>query len=197
MVVYKFRVTFDDPEDISRDIEIKPGQTFEILHQAIQKSINFDGSAPATFYTSDDYWRKGRKISFEELKTTKVVDFIEDPHQKFIYEYDPANKWSFTIELLKIIEGDKTIQYPRSVKSTGIAPAQYHIINPTAVIDEENLSANGEEIDDSVFYSEPENTEIDEDDSKHLEGEEVFEEEEESEEFDEDAFGSAESDEDF
>lgn len=204
MVVYKFRVTFDDPEDVSKDIEIRPGQTFEVFHKAIQEAINFDGLSPATFYTSDDYWRKDRKISNDQLKTSKLLDYIEDPHQKFIYEYESDSKWSFTIELVKIIDGDPKAQYPKCVKSTGIAPPQFNKVNPVTVVDEDNLLENGTEIDDSLFYqesddmSDPEgfaHTGVDEEDSKRLEGEEVFEEDEESEfeEFDE----SSENDDDF
>ncbi|HET6245114.1 MAG: hypothetical protein H0V01_14160 [Bacteroidetes bacterium] len=206
MVVYKFRVTFDDPEEVSRDIEIKPGQTFENFHAAIQASINFDGISPAIFFTSDDYWRKDRKIGYEQLKTSKLLDFIEDPHQKFIYEYESDIKWSFTIELVKIVDGDQKTQYPVCIKSTGIAPAQFNKINLVpGELDGENLLENGLEIDDSLFYQEANNmtdsegfsqTGVDEEDSKHLEGEEVFDEGEEEAEFDEFIEGS-ENDEDF
>ncbi|MDQ3190490.1 MAG: plasmid pRiA4b ORF-3 family protein [Bacteroidota bacterium] len=205
MVVYKFRVTFDDPEDVSRDIEIRPGQTFENFHIAIQDAISFDCVSPASFFTSDDYWRKDRQISFEQLKDSKLLDFIEDPHQKFIYEYEANTKWTFTIELLKIVDGDQKNKYPNCVKTTGVAPLQFKKIDLSEIEAEAKAKAeeSGTEIDDSLFYIEADemaesfaHTGVDEEDSKRLEGEEVFDEEEESE-FDEFDESSAIDDDDF
>ena len=63
MAIYRFRVTYEDHEDVYRDIEIKSIQTFEDLHHAIQEAIGFDKSKPASFYMSDDYWRKDQEIT--------------------------------------------------------------------------------------------------------------------------------------
>ena len=68
--VYKFRVKFEDFDEVTRDIEIKPNQTFKDLHNCIQQSINFDGSKPASFFMSNDQWIKLREISSVE-KTNK------------------------------------------------------------------------------------------------------------------------------
>ena len=42
MAVYRFRITFENFEEVYREIEIKSDQTFEDLHFAIQSSIGFD-----------------------------------------------------------------------------------------------------------------------------------------------------------
>ena len=67
-VVYRFRVTFEDYDEVSRDIEIKSTLTFLDLHQTIQTSIGFDNSKPASFYMSNDNWIKGQEISTEVRK---------------------------------------------------------------------------------------------------------------------------------
>jgi hypothetical protein len=138
--VYKFRVSFEDHEDISRDIEIKPDQTFEDLHLCIQSAIGFDGSKPASFFMSNDYWVKGREISNEsrinkngekaaQMRKARLCDFIVDPHQKIYYEFDTT--WTFLIELIKLIPPtDNVLPYPRCVKFTGDAPKQYNKIEP-------------------------------------------------------------------
>lgn len=160
MIVYKFRVTFEDPDDVSRDIELKPGQTFGAFHNAILDSVNFDTTGKAIFYASDDYWRKGVKIPFEDFGKKKLVEFVEDPHQKFLYEYESKSKWPFTIELIKITDGETGHSYPRCVKSNGDAPMQYSPINPTLDLNEMNDEAGvTEEFDDSVFYRNPEEME--------------------------------------
>jgi len=58
MSVYRFKVTFEDNDEIYREIEIKSVQTFEDFHFVILQSIGFDTIHNASFFISDDYWRK-------------------------------------------------------------------------------------------------------------------------------------------
>ena len=143
MAVYKFRITFEDHEDVSRDLEIKSTQTFEDLHSAILSSVGFDNKELASFYMSDDNWKKGREITLADMsdgekkipmmKKSRLCDFIADPHQKIYYIYDYVNEWAFHVELLKIIVGeDVGVMYPRCVKINGEAPKQ-HDAGPKAV----------------------------------------------------------------
>ena len=53
-VVYRFKVMFEDHEDVVRDIEITNLQTFEDFHNIIQSSIGFDASKPASFFICTD-----------------------------------------------------------------------------------------------------------------------------------------------
>ncbi len=163
MAVYKFRVTFEDYDEVSRDIEIKPTQTFKDLHLIIQQSIKFDAAKPASFFMSNDNWTKGKEISLEPKKNRDGTDtalmvnsvlnkFIIDPHQKIYYIFDV---WPFTIELIKIVlDEDKKATFPRCVKTTGDAPPQYRkVILPAAVaeVDEELLDDIDEEEEEDVI----------------------------------------------
>ena len=141
MATYRFRVTFEDFDDISRDIEIRSTQTFEDLHHAIHSSIGFDASKPASFFMSDDNWKKGREITTRDVpdeenektvavKNARLCDFIADPHQKIYYIFDLPSTWAFRIELVKINrDEDPGASYPRCVKSVGEAPKQYQVTN--------------------------------------------------------------------
>ena len=136
MANYRLRVIIEDHEEVVRDIEIISTQTFEDLHRAIHNSIGFDGDKPASFYMSDDNWKKGKEITNKNLsepeeankakmKDARLCDFIVDPHQKIYYSFDSAH-WTFRIELIKINrEEDQHAQYPRCVKSNGEAPKQF------------------------------------------------------------------------
>ena len=44
MAVYRFKVAFEDHEEIYREIEIKSTQNFEDFHSIILKSVDFDDS---------------------------------------------------------------------------------------------------------------------------------------------------------
>src|SRR5687767_5477937 len=113
MTVYKFRVSFEDQEEVTRDIEIVPTQTFEELHLAIQSAIGFDNTKGASFYMSNDHWLKGEEITLyptndkvrkdaAQMSKSRLCDFISDPHQKIYYVFDFSAAWTFYIELVKI-----------------------------------------------------------------------------------------------
>jgi hypothetical protein len=141
MATYRFRVTFEDYDDVSRDIEIRSTQTFEDFHHAIHSSIGFDASKPASFYMSDDNWKKGREITSKDIseedesnihsvRKARLCDYIIDPHQKIYYIFDFSSPWTFRIELIKINrEEEVNASYPRCIKAVGEAPKQYQTIN--------------------------------------------------------------------
>ncbi|MBK6986951.1 MAG: hypothetical protein IPI10_10970 [Bacteroidetes bacterium] len=136
MATYRLRVIIEDHEEVVRDIEIKSTQTFNDLHLSIHNSIGFDSDKPASFYMSDDNWKKGKEITNKNLseaeeatkarmKNARLCDFIVDPHQKIYYMFD-SGLWTFRIELIKINrDEDQYAQYPRCIKSSGEAPKQY------------------------------------------------------------------------
>ena len=72
MATYRFRATFEDFDDITRDIEIRSTQSFEDLHQAIHSAIGFDASKPASFYLSDDNWKKGKEFTTRVLNEEEI-----------------------------------------------------------------------------------------------------------------------------
>lgn len=159
MAVYKFKVIFEDQEDTVREIEIQGKQTFEELHRTIQEAIGFDNSKDASFFMSDDFWRKGQEITnskavnnddddddyrrpkkapVKQMSKSRIADFIDDPHQKIVYIFDPAAKWTLLVELIKILNDDPKASYPRTVKSSGAAPKQYKQVIAPPVEDEED-----------------------------------------------------------
>lgn len=136
-VVYRFKVMFEDHEDVVRDIEITNLQTFEDFHNIIQSSIGFDASKPASFFICTDHWIKEQEIVLEArkdkdgndlplMKGSLIKNHINDPHQKMMYLFDYEANWSFFVELSKIIPAaDEKRLYPVCIKSAGDAPKQY------------------------------------------------------------------------
>lgn len=211
MAVYRFKVFLEDNDDVFRDIDIKASQTFDQLHLTIQEAFKFDAKHAASFFVSDDYWRKGQEITLrkedlpldeEEIRLkvdpkklmseVKIAKYIEQPHQRFVYVFDPAVQWTFLLEMIKIVEENAKTSYPSVVKSVGTPPKQYKQVN----IAKEELSADmamaalldDDDLEDEEAYSSGSDTEegVEEDDINSLEGEEG-EEEEESDEFEEES----------
>jgi hypothetical protein len=134
MAIYRFRISFEDFDDVVREIDIKTNQTFEDLHRAIHRSTGYDADKSSSFYVSTDNWIKGDEIAILPnqrkidngvtlMEKSKLSSFVEDPHQKFYYIYNFERPFDFHVELIKIIlENDPNIEYPFLVKSTGEAP---------------------------------------------------------------------------
>lgn len=134
MAIYRFKISFEDFDDIVREIDIKTTQTFEDLHRAIHRSTGYNPDKSSSFYVSTDNWIKGDEIALLPnerkinngvtlMEKSKLSNFIEDPHQKFYYIYNFERPFDFHVELIKIIlENDPNIEYPFLVKSTGEAP---------------------------------------------------------------------------
>ncbi|MDR3679698.1 MAG: hypothetical protein P4L41_07015 [Flavipsychrobacter sp.] len=139
MALLRFRVFWEDDDQIYRDIEIKGSQTFLDFHQGILKAFEFDGKHEASFYESNDRWQRNRELSSEVLVNKKdapalsmlktpVSALVSLPDQKFVYVYDRIKHWTFMIELIAVSKDiDPKRTYPFVVRKEGVAPGQYGI----------------------------------------------------------------------
>ena len=136
MALYRFKVTFEDYDDVSRDIDIKSNQTFLDLHKAIHQSTGYNPEFSSSFYISNDQWIKGEEITYlpnqrridrgvSLMEKVKLSSFIDDPHQKFYYTFNFDRPYDFHVELMKIILDETPgVTYPAVIKSVGEAPRQ-------------------------------------------------------------------------
>jgi len=151
MIIYRFRMTSEDLEAFIREIEIQPTQTFLDFHEIILSCTDLESCQNAFFYTTDKKHKKHQEISFKQkkkkirkyddeldeiiteemvlhlMKNSKLNAFIEDPHQKMIYEYIGKDFYSFNVELFKIIKSEESVFLPRCIKSTGELPKRVDV----------------------------------------------------------------------
>jgi hypothetical protein len=151
MIIYRFRLTSEDQEDFIREIEIQPTQTFLDFHEMILSCADLESCQNAFFYTTDKKYKKHQEISYKQkkkkirkyddeldeiiteemilhlMKNSRLNAFIEDPHQKMIYEYIGKDFFSFNLELFKIIKSVESVFLPRCVKSIGELPKKIDI----------------------------------------------------------------------
>lgn len=184
MYVYKFRLLFDDVEDFVRDYEILSKQTFLDFHRCILDSIQGLGSEElASFHICDRKWNKRNEITLmdmsidqeddeEELRDeeegevqppitmaeARISDFIDDPHQRIIYEHDFMNIRTFYIELLKSYEAKPDKKYPVCIYSSAELPQKHVLqVNDNELLQEGDVSDfTKDEEDDGVYYDESE-----------------------------------------
>ena len=195
MALYRFRVTFEDYDDVIREIDVKSNQTFEDLHRAIHQSTGYNPEFSSSFYISNDQWTKGEEITYlpnqkridrgvSLMNKVKLLSFIDDPHQKFYYTFNFDRPFDFHVELMKIIldETPGTV-YPAVIKSVGEAPKQFgNVFNPTILPptseDFDFLNEMAFNPEDAEDFSEVTDPEVDE-----LPEEKHVEEEDEEDEF--------------
>lgn len=185
MALYRFRITFEDYDDVIREIDVKSNQTFEDLHRAIHQSTGYNSEYPSSFYISNDQWMKGEEITYLPnqkridrgvalMEKVKLLSYIDDPHQKFYYTFNFDRPFDFHVELMKIILDDAPgVVYPAVIKSVGEAPKQFgNVINPpaaTAGIDDfDFLNEMGLNEEDTEDFSEVLDTGVEEEDEKKL-----------------------------
>lgn len=191
MAIYRFRVSFEDYEDVYRDIDMPSKSTFIDLHNELHKSTGYNAEISSSFYVSNDQWKKGTEIA--HLPTQRKKDnavllmadvrlskFIDDPHQKFYYIYNFDRPYDFHVELIRILKEEDGKVYPSLFKSVGLAP------KPIAAA---NFPVAADADDDEEDYIEDETTElygVDEEDEYSIdegEGDENEEGEDSQEEF--------------
>jgi len=182
MLVYRFKITFENNDEFLREIELDTNQTFLDFYNILVENILLDRQVQSAFFLSDHKYRKKQGIyhpdSVTQMKgeATKqkqnpidapillmdncvISDYVDDPHQKFLFIYDLAVDWNFYIELMRIPQGDEKLDYPRVVRSIGKTPVELTkkatIISSTASLEEIDLDELEElepEPEDIIVY---------------------------------------------
>ena len=149
MAVLKFRIYPEDDLSVYRDIAIKHTQNFRQLHECILSAFGFDAKHEATFYRSNELWRRGREISLAKydrpyraepllMAETLIGSEIHDTNQHFIYEYDFEKNWIFLLELIGVTEDENPkTAYPCVTRREGLGPQQYNV---SPALDEQYLN---------------------------------------------------------
>lgn len=132
---YTFRVLLDTEQEVFRDIEMRPEQTFEAFHNAIQSAFDFSGKEMASFYMSNEDWERGKEIPLmdmdfgdgeaqDSMGDVRVGELIRKVGQRMIYVYDFLRMWGFFVELVSIGDLEDGKEYPRVALALGEAPEE-------------------------------------------------------------------------
>jgi hypothetical protein len=191
MHTYKFRVIVEDQDDFVRDFEIRSNQTFQEFYNIIRQTVTLQGNELASFFICDSKWRKRKEITLLDMQdetiadpiieddddefrkpvkklptftmeNAKMKDFIEDPAQRIILEYDFLNPTVFFIELFKIFDAVTGIEYPRCVKKEGELILPFRLTDHSLPLPDEDEELQTE------FDEEEESSEIIDDDLASL-----------------------------
>lgn len=204
---------YEDDDSIFRDLEIKPSQTINDLESVIISSYNLPASGSGQFYLSNDSWHRLKQLAFaaqyEKKEKTKsnaspvpmLVALIDDPHQKFIYEYKGNQEFVFLVELMSLTGAEKpTVIYPVCTRQQGPSPfkkeelvAHYTKVADEGIVEEQRIDDDEVDIENMGEEGAEEDLEMGDADSE----EEVAEEAEEAEDLPDDAEAEEFTEEDF
>ncbi|WP_257669623.1 plasmid pRiA4b ORF-3 family protein [Parapedobacter tibetensis] len=161
MAIYRFRISFEDFDDVIREIDVLPKQTFLDLHNALHAATGYNPKVSSSFYVSNDQWKKGNEIAYLPdkqkvenhvilMEDSRLNKFIDDPHQKFYYVYNFDKPFDFHVQLIKILKEEEGKVYPALFKSVGQTPKPYGTsVLPMEIVDKK-------ETDDYDFLNETE-----------------------------------------
>ncbi|MGC8864762.1 MAG: IS1096 element passenger TnpR family protein [Bacteroidales bacterium] len=148
MHIYRFKVKTDTIDEYVREIDITPTHTFEDFQKAILECAPLRAEAQMWFYIANARWVKLREIAekpllsktvheededirvenrrinipFTHIAVARLRDYIMDPHQKIIFEYNGVDSFVFFIELQKIYQADDVAGLPKCVNAEGEIP---------------------------------------------------------------------------
>ena len=135
-MVCVFEISSIENSEFKRLIQIISGDTFEDLHRIIQNTSNFDQSQLASFFLTDDNWKKQIEISLLDsdksnkrvisMRKTILDEYISEIGQKSVYVFDFFNERYFYVELKeKLMKTD--LKEPFVAYEKGNAPSQFLI----------------------------------------------------------------------
>ncbi|MCK5840475.1 MAG: hypothetical protein KAG99_11540 [Bacteroidales bacterium] len=126
MHIYRFRLLNDEDDDFLRDIEIGSNQTFSDFHDVIRKAAGINSNELASFFVCDKKWQKQLEITlvdmgegFIEMNRSILKDFVTEPKQRLLYEYNILSQGALFIELIASFKSKSDKKYPAITKSVG------------------------------------------------------------------------------
>ena len=179
MHIYKFRLLSAENDEFVRDIEIKANQTFKDFHEMISQCVKMNGNELASFHICDQSWTKHKEVTLLDMRMENaaddgddetvvpveeiflmenscISDFIEEPHQRIVYEYDFLDMTTLFLELTGVWKiKDESIVYPRCTHSEGdlaTQPVPRVIEEEDSEMTEELLADFDELLDDTFEY---------------------------------------------
>lgn len=129
-MIFVFEILSSENSDFRRIIHINSDSTFDELHRIIQDTSDFDQSQVASFFKTDDHWKKQIEIGLlTSSRTLSMYNSKLDEHlfeigQRLVYVFDFFNDRFFYVELKeKLMKTD--LKEPFVAYEKGNAPGQF------------------------------------------------------------------------
>jgi hypothetical protein len=133
-MIFKFLILSDEVDNFKREIKIDADATFLDLYKSILDCTGYSDKEMASFFLTDNKWRKKQEITLVEMDTDSdedsftmdecvLSDFLEDEKQKLMFVFEYLTDRALYIELSEIIPG-KNLKKAICTVSEGEPPVQ-------------------------------------------------------------------------
>lgn len=160
-MIYKFQIVSQESQNFRLEVVLDSRHTFFDFHSLLQKSVGYESHQLASFFVSNQKWKKLVEISMLDLgingaayyimQKTKLQDLLHTEGQQLIYTFDFLNDRSFLIELIGVIM-EKNLNEPFVTLKQGDAPVQVLGEEPKeqehTILQEEEVYMDFGELDD-------------------------------------------------
>lgn len=132
-MIFTFRFISDEEDSFVLDVNINHDQTFQQMHQAIQKALNYDAQQMASFFKSNDEWEKldeittmdmGSDTPVKIMSETKIESFFTEKNQRILYVFDFLAERLFFGSVTRTIDAEPPIELPSISRIEGNIPEQ-------------------------------------------------------------------------
>lgn len=131
MKIIRFEIQVEELDNVVREIEIKPSQTFKELSLAIFDAFGIKPTRGASFYTSNNKWQKLNEITLgKDSKFEKPINGLKTPVEKalkdtsrFIFFSEDVPQFTFLLAAAEEESKAHPKKFPRVAKSVGALPA--------------------------------------------------------------------------
>ena len=131
MKIIRFEIQVEEVDDVIREIEVKPSQTFKDLSDAILQAFNIKATRSTSFFTSNNKWQKlneitlGKESRFEKpingLKT--AVEKVFKDTNRFAFYAEDAPQYTFLMAAEEKESKADPKKFPRVARSIGNLPS--------------------------------------------------------------------------
>jgi len=174
--VFQLKITLDDIEPaVWRRIETHDCSLAD-LHEIIQACMGWDDEHMHAFEIGDtqytDFSRGVDPYEFQDSRSVRLSDLVEQGHHCFGYEYDFGDSWRHVIEIENTLPPEEHVRYPRCLDGRRACPPEdcggvcgYQemldaLANPDEEEYDERLEWLGEDFDPEKFSVEEVNRQL-------------------------------------
>jgi hypothetical protein len=128
--IYQLKVTLKDSSPpIWRRILVSGDTSLPKLHRILQTTMGWwDCHLHQFVIHGQDYGAPDHQIDFGQPtvneKGVKLIDVIDGPKDRFVYEYDFGDSWTHQIAVEKIVPRDESQPYPICVAGARACPPE-------------------------------------------------------------------------
>ena len=130
MKIIRFEIQVDELDNVFREIELKPSQTFKELNDAIIDAFGIKVERGSSFFTSNKKWQKLNEITLgKDSKFEKPINGLKSTIEKvfkdinrFIYYCEDVPQFTFLMAADEKESKADPKKFPRFVKSEGNLP---------------------------------------------------------------------------